>query len=142
MKNRIIIIFVIVCLLLSASINHIGLYRITLKPNFDTTVYHNVTATCYRANVNECDSSPLLTADGSYIDTNRVDELRWIAISRDLNKVYKMGEKVYVSGIGNGYDGIWTVHDRMNKRFKKKIDFLISKAKMGGLFKNVKISKI
>ena len=105
-------------------------------------IYHIVTASCYRAEVGQCDSTPLVTADNSIIDTNRVDELRWIAISRDLNKHYKMGEKVMVSGIGNGYDGIWTIRNKMNKRFKKKIDFLISKGRKANLFKNVKISKI
>ena len=103
---------------------------------------HKVTATCYRANVSECDSTPLITADGSKIDTNRVDKLRWIAISRDLEKVYKMGDSIIVEGVGEGYDGIWIIKDRMNRRFKNKIDFLISDKKQGGLFKNVKISKI
>ena len=105
-------------------------------------ISHEVTASCYRANVNECDSTPLLTADGSKIDTNRVDNLRWVAISRDLEKVYKMGDSIIVEGVGKGYDGVWVIKDRMNKRFKKKIDFLISNEKRGGLFKNVKISKI
>jgi 3D (Asp-Asp-Asp) domain-containing protein len=105
-------------------------------------IYHIVTASCYRAEIGQCDSTPLITADGSIIDTNRVDKLRWIAISRDLNLHYKMGEKVYISGVGKGYDGIWTIRDRMNKRFKKKIDFLISKERKANLFKNVKISKI
>ena len=112
-------------------------YKVKKEP-----IYHIVTASCYRAEIGQCDSTPLVTADNSIIDTNRVDELRWIAISRDLNLHYKMGEKVMVSGIGNGYDGIWTIRDRMNKRFKKKIDFLISKGRKANLFKNVKISKI
>jgi 3D (Asp-Asp-Asp) domain-containing protein len=96
-----------------------------------------VTASCYRANMNECDSTPLITADGSHIDINRVDKLRWIAISRDLEKYHKMGDTILVEGIGKGFDGYWIVHDRMNSRFKKKIDFLISDKIEADLFKKV-----
>ncbi len=143
MKNIIKIVLVIIGLSSFNSITNFDKTMIFEKPIKDTIEkYHIVTATCYRAEIGQCDSTPLLTADCSLIDTTRVDELRWIAISRDLNKIYKMGEKVIVSGIGKGYDGIWTIHDRMNKRFKKKIDFLISKEKQGNLFKNVKISKL
>ena len=53
-----------------------------------------------------------------------------------------MGDSIIVEGVGKGYGGLWVVKDRMNKRFKNKIDFLISNDKQAGLFKNVKISKI
>ena len=110
----------------------------TTKVNNDVKI---VTATCYKANYSECDSTPLFTADGSFIDTTRTDELRWIAVSRDLEREgYKMGNKVNVYGVGKDYDGVWTIKDRMNKRFNNKIDFLI-KNKQGNLFNNVIISK-
>ena len=119
---------------------------VTSESKTDTSgvglIYHKVTASCYRANINECDSTPLITADGSKIDINRIDRLRWIAISRDLEEIYKMGDSIVVEGVGKGYDGLWVIKDRMNKRFKNKIDFLISNEKQAGLFKNVKISKI
>ncbi len=104
--------------------------------------YNIVTATCYRAEVGQCDDTPFITADNSVIDVNNIDKLRWIAISRDLNEEYKMGDSVLVSGIDSIYDGVWIIHDRMNKRFKNKIDFLISKELKAGLFKNVKIIKL
>ena len=97
-----------------------------------------ISASCYHANMSECDSTPLITASNDFIDTNRISELRWVAISRDLNKIYKMDDTIIVSGAGE-YDGIWIVKDKMNKRFKRKIDFLIPKNKKGRLFKDVKI---
>lgn len=104
--------------------------------------HQTVTASCYRATIGQCDNTPLITADGSLIDTNQVDKLRWIAISRDLEKKYKMGEQIIIEGVSKEYDGIWTIRDRMNKRFKNKIDFLISNEREAGLFKNVKLFKI
>ena len=103
----------------------------------------NVTATCYHANKKECDGSPNYTADGSHIDTTSIDELRWLAISRDLENLgFKMGGKVLIKGISKDFDGVWEIHDRMNRRFDRKIDFLISdKNKKGNLFKNVKMKK-
>lgn len=103
----------------------------------------SVTATCYRTNESETDATPCITADGSIIDTTKIDELRWIAISRDLEASgWEMGDEISVSGIGKDYDGVWIIKDRMNKRFTNKIDFLISKTKQGNLFKNVKVRKL
>ena len=43
-------------------------------------------ATTYNAEVNQCDSDPLTTADGSRIDLDKLanGQLRWCALSRDL----------------------------------------------------------
>jgi 3D (Asp-Asp-Asp) domain-containing protein len=102
-----------------------------------------VTATCYNAVEGQTNSNPLITADGSFIEVDKIEDIRWIAISRDLEKQdFHMGDSVLVQGVGNGYDGIWTIRDRMNKRFKNKIDFLISENKKGGLFKNIKLIKL
>ena len=125
----------------------VGIISITLI-NKEPDIYKShinysiVTATCYRAEVGQCDNTPFITADNSVIDVKNIDKLRWIAISRDLNEEYKMGDSVLVSGIDSIYDGVWIIHDRMNKRFKNKIDFLISKELKAGLFENVKIIKL
>lgn len=118
---------------------------------------HKVSATCYNATVGQTDSTPLVTADGSKIDTTKIDKLRWCAVSRDLEKQYKMGDKIIVTGIGKDYDGVWMIKDRMaktimvkdkktnkmiRKRIFKRIDFLISKDKKANLFKNVTIQKL
>jgi len=85
-----------------------------------------VTATIYHAVEEQTDSTPNITASGYEI--NMADPLsdRIIAVSWDLENVYgfKMGDMVYVSGTGV-LDGIWFVRDRMNKRFRKRIDFLV-----------------
>jgi 3D (Asp-Asp-Asp) domain-containing protein len=85
-----------------------------------------VTATYYNATVQQCDSTPLITADGSFIDTValRNGELRWIAISRDLFKYFDYGDIVIVVSDDMRISGEWIVHDKMNKRLSNRIDFL------------------
>ena len=100
-----------------------------------------VTATIYHAVEEQTDSTPNITASGYEI--NMADTLsdRIIAVSWDLENVYgfKMGDMVYVSGTGV-LDGIWFVRDRMNKRFRKRIDFLVPQAMKGGKWENVLIN--
>ena len=97
-----------------------------------------VTATIYHAVEEQTDSTPNITASGYKI--NMADPLsdRIIAVSWDLENVYgfKMGDMVYVSGTGV-LDGIWFVRDRMNQRFRKRIDFLVPQAMKGGKWENV-----
>ena len=50
-------------------------------------------------------------------------EHRWIAVSRDLEaKGFVFGAKVRITGT-DGFDGIWTVQDRMNSRWTNRIDY-------------------
>jgi 3D (Asp-Asp-Asp) domain-containing protein len=49
-----------------------------------------------------------------------------------------LGTKVCVEGAGE-MDGIWTVEDRMNKRWKNRIDFLVDYDIKRGKWNNVKI---
>tara|TARA_Y100001958_G_C21222055_1_gene547418 strand:- start:1490 stop:1687 length:198 start_codon:yes stop_codon:yes gene_type:complete len=48
------------------------------------------------------------------------------------------GVKVYVTGAGD-LDGIWTVQDRMNKRWTNRIDFLVNEDLKGGKWENVRV---
>lgn len=99
--------------------------------------------TVYNAVVGQCDDSPLITADMSKIDTCKLNrgKLKWIAISRDLDKVLPMATKVLISKAGK-FNGVWIVHDRMNKRFTNKIDFLVpSNIKLGKGFAHLQIIK-
>jgi hypothetical protein len=67
---------------------------------------------------------------------------RWIAVSRDLEaKGFTFGVRVRITGAGH-LDGIWTVQDRMNKRWTSRIDFLVSKKLKGGKWENVTIEKL
>jgi len=99
-----------------------------------------VTATIYHAVPEQTDSTPFITASNSIIDASNPQKHRWIAVSRDLEKLgYTFGVRVCVEGAGD-LDGIWTVQDRMNKRFKNRIDFLVNEELKGGKWNNIKIS--
>lgn len=103
-----------------------------------------VTATVYNATVDQCDSSPLKTADGSTIDTLRLNnnELHWIAISRDLlKKGFRYGDKVIVSG-NNKIAGIYELHDTMNPNVKNTIDILVPSHIRVGKWKNIIIERL
>ena len=92
----------------------------------DPVVYLKVKATMYHPVESQCDESPLITADGSKIDPHKVSNWNWIAISQDMllknGGVFNYGDKVYIKGTHK--DGIYTIHDCMNKRITFKIDFL------------------
>lgn len=87
------------------------------------SVEYTVTATMYMAVVGQCDSTPFVTACGRKINPKKASEHKWIAVSRDLLKVFKYGDKVLLSNAGDK-NGIYTIADTMNKRFKNKIDIL------------------
>jgi 3D (Asp-Asp-Asp) domain-containing protein len=83
-----------------------------------------VTVTTYSPTRGQTDDTPDLTASGFKIDLHNPGKHRIIAVSRDLKKYLKFGEKVVISNTGK-YDGIWQVEDVMNRRWKNKIDLLI-----------------
>ena len=105
-----------------------------IKPNV-------VTLTTYNASVDQCDSTPLVTASGFKIDSLHPGKHRIIAISRDLKKLFKFGQKVKLSNAGR-YNGVYYVHDVMNKRFTKKIDVLINYNSHTDKLNNVIIEKL
>lgn len=103
----------------------------------DNRVY-SVYATAYHATVAQCDATPLITADGSRINKHDPAGHRWIAVSQDMIGTYfNYGDTVLVTNThyekngnvirdGGVYDGIWIVHDCMNRKWKMQIDFLIN----------------
>ncbi len=98
-----------------------------------------VTATIYHAVPAQTDDTPFITASGAHIMECCAGSHRWIAVSRDLeDEGLFFGAKVYVTGTGV-FDGIWTVQDRMNKRWTKRIDFLVDKEITGGKWEDVEI---
>ena len=101
-----------------------------------------VVATIYHAEPSQTDSTPFITASNKVINKHNPAGHRWIAVSRDLEKLgFTFGTKVCVEGAGD-LDGEWTVQDRMNKRWKKRIDFLVNTDMKYGKWENVKISII
>ena len=47
-------------------------------------LYNYVKGTVYHADPNQTDDTPFLTADNSVIDNTVINDLRWVALSRDL----------------------------------------------------------
>jgi len=99
-----------------------------------------VTATVYHADPKQCNADFLTTASMQKINPSNPAGHRWIAVSRDLEKLgFVFGVKVKVEGAGD-LDGIWTIQDRMNKRYSKRIDFLVNKTRKYGKWDKVKIT--
>jgi len=98
-----------------------------------------VTATVYNAEPNQTDDTPFITASGAIIQECCPGDHRWLAVSRDLEALgFVFGAKVQISGTGR-FDGIWTVQDRMNKRYVRSIDLLVDDHIKLGKWYNVKI---
>ena len=83
-----------------------------------------VTLTTYSTTEGETDDSPTITASGFEIDEDNPKKHRIIAVSRDLKRKLRFGEKVVLSNAGR-FNGVWYVRDLMNSRFRNKIDVLI-----------------
>jgi len=96
----------------------------------DTPQFHVVTGTKYQPVEAQCDATPLNTADGSFIDTTKLEiyDFRWCALSQDLlwfnGGPYHYGDFIRVYSPNEEYSGLWQVHDCMNKRYTNRIDFL------------------
>ena len=98
-----------------------------------------VTLTTYRASEAETDSTPNITASGFKITNPK--KHRIIAVSRDLKKKYKFGQKIRIVGAGK-YSGTYKVQDVMNKRYKNRIDILIGTNDKQTKLRKIKIYKI
>lgn len=100
------------------------------------TVTH-VTLTYYQPVKEQCDSKPLITADGSKINLNNLKsgKIRWCAISRDLLYLFPKGKpkRIYIEGFGT-----YHVRDVMNRRFHHSVDILIHPKNS----KRIKLNKV
>jgi hypothetical protein len=110
-------------------------------------VIHEVIGTLYNPVTAQCDSDPLITADNSKINLTKLakEEIRWVALSRDLLKrwggPYNYGDTLRVHHPHSKVRGLWVVHDTMNRRFRKRIDFLVhSNTKFPGKCPHILIS--
>lgn len=67
------------------------------------------------------------TADGSKISKKKLYdyELRWVALSHDMLKVFNYGDTVRVESDNPHLNGLWIVKDKMHKKYKKRIDFML-----------------
>ena len=105
---------------------------------------YTVTATAYQAVVGQTDDEPFVTADNSRIRPSYSSKTRWLALSQDLlarwGGHFEYGDKVWVRGISPQLDGLYTVHDTMNKRHHHCLDILTHPREKVDIFtKGVKI---
>lgn len=95
------------------------------KPKEETSDFIRVKATMYTVSESQTDDTPLITASGYKLHPSNPKKHRIIAVSRDLKRKFKFGEKVRVEGVGK-HSGIYYVQDVMNSRWTNKIDILIN----------------
>lgn len=108
-----------------------------------------VSGTVYNPVADQCDGSPLYTADGSYIDTAllKAGKLRWLAVSQDLLQrnggPYNLGDTIFVYHPDDKIRGEWIIRDCMNPRVKRYLDFLqpVGGVTIIGNIKHLLISK-
>jgi len=108
-----------------------------------------VSGTVYNPVADQCDGSPLYTANGSYIDTAllKAGKLHWLAISQDLlvqnGGPYNLGDTIFVYHPDDKIRGKWIIHDCMNPRVKRYLDFLqpVGGVTIIGNIKHILISK-
>lgn len=108
---------------------------------------YTVTATAYQAVAGQTDEEPFITADNSLIKPHYSSKTRWMALSNDLlahwGGKFNYGDRVRISGISPKLDGVYTVHDTMNRRHRHCIDILTHASEKMDIFtKNVKIQLV
>jgi hypothetical protein len=107
------------------------------------------TLTIYHPTKRQCDDTPLITASNAKIDTVKLfkQQIRWIALSRDLLKrwkgVFNYGDTILLNSGDKKIDGLWIIQDNLNKRYKNRGDLLFdSRIRKHGKWKDVKITKL
>jgi len=105
-----------------------------------------VTVTQYNPVVSQCDEDPLVTADNSKIDLEKLrrGKIRWVAVSRDLLDRYNYGNVIELTVVkGNRrINGRYIVHDTMNPRFTNRVDILTPLGAPMDVWSDVRIKKI
>lgn len=127
--------------------SHQPAMRTARKKEAAKTLVYTVTATAYQPVENQTDDEPFVTADNSNIKPHYSSKTRWMALSRDLlarwGGDFQFGDQVVVSGISPQLDGVYTIHDTMNRRHRHCMDILTHvREKIDICTKNVKIHLI
>lgn len=103
-----------------------------------------VTATKYNPTVEQCDKDPLVTADGSKINLNKlkIGEIKWVAISRDLLRGgYNYGDTIVIVSDNELNGKEFIIKDTMSPRWRNRIDILSPIGDSLGKWENLCIYK-
>ena len=107
-------------------------------------IFQEIKATMYHPVEEQCDDTPLITADGSKIDPYNVSNWNWIAVSQHMltrnGGPLNYGDTVYIFGTKHK-DGMYVIKDCMNKRKTNQIDFLESLGTPQYRYDNVVIAR-
>lgn len=117
-------------------------------------LYENVWGTIYNPVVEQCDSTPTITGDGSKINPRRASKYRWVAISQEmLNSTVRAnlllfpnrdnrfrgkiqyGDTIWIESQNKKINGWWIVKDAKNAIYRNSVDFLQTKGD-GSLYDN------
>ncbi len=103
--------------------------------------------TVYNPVYRQCDTTPLITASNQRINETklRLGKIRWMALSRDLLRKWgghiHFGDTISLRSGDPAIDGLWVVHDTMNRRFRNHGDLLFdAKIRSTGKWSNVVIT--
>jgi 3D (Asp-Asp-Asp) domain-containing protein len=138
-RTTILIVLVFVFIPFECTIHE--LERIHEAVKVDEVIPDIVTLTTYSVTEAQTDSTPLVTASGFNINPNNPKRHRIIAVSRDLKRKYKFGQKVRIEGAGK-YNGIYTIRDLMHHRWKNKIDILINPSDKHTKLRKIKMFRV
>jgi hypothetical protein len=120
-----------------------------IQPVKETPQYYVLeTLTIYNPEERQCDADPLITANNSRIDLEKLrrNQIRWMALSRNLlkrwNGAFNYGDTVSLHSGDATIDGLWVINDNMNKRFRDRGDLLFHRdSRTTGIWRNVKIAR-
>jgi cell division protein FtsL len=112
--------------------------------------YYTTSLTGYHPTVEQCDSTPDITADGTKFDIEIAGDYKYVALSRDLLTHFKgrgaditFGDYILIKGTPKGaQDGIYQVRDTMNKRHTQWIDILLTPGEQSFYYRNILMIKI
>lgn len=110
--------------------------NVKYPPNSENGWITHVTITTYNPISSQCDNTPLITADGTHIDLQKLKKgkIKYVAVSRNLLWALPYGSIIYIDGLGE-----YEVRDTMNERYEHCIDILQDIEKPNFKKKSVKI---
>ena len=138
------IFLVVMSCILYDEIDNLATEVVRIEKQIDT-IYLNspfekiITLTVYNPVESQCDDTPLVTANGTEIDLEKLKngEIKYCAVSRDLLSEIPYDSIIYIEGHGE-----YKVVDTMNKRFTNYVDILQDVSQKEFKKTNVRILKV